>query len=63
MGDGGRVSGYLPTLRSGNPRNVGSIPDPDGEGLVGSMACGDALKLMFKLDDAERIAALDALGG
>ncbi len=39
-----------------NPRNVGSIPDPDGEGLVGSMACGDALKLMFKLDDAERIA-------
>jgi NifU-like protein len=38
------------------PRNVGSIPNPDGEGLVGSMACGDALKLMFKLDDRERIA-------
>ncbi len=39
-----------------NPRNVGSIQDPDGEGLVGSLACGDALKLMFKLDPEERIA-------
>ena len=39
-----------------NPRNVGAIADPDGEGLVGSMACGDALKLMFKLDDGKRIA-------
>ena len=38
-----------------NPRNVGLIKDPDGEGLVGSMACGDALKLMFTLDEHERI--------
>ncbi len=39
-----------------NPRNVGVIKDPDGVGMVGSMACGDALKLMFKLDKDGRIA-------
>jgi len=33
-----------------NPRNVGEIGDPDGVGEVGSLACGDALKLTFKLD-------------
>ena len=39
-----------------HPRNVGSISNPDGIGEVGSMACGDALKLMFKLDPQGRIA-------
>ncbi len=39
-----------------NPRNVGDMADADGVGQVGSMACGDALKLMFKLDDAGKIA-------
>ena len=39
-----------------NPRNVGVIEDADGVGEVGSMACGDALKLTFKLDDEGRIA-------
>lgn len=39
-----------------NPHNVGKIEDPDGTGQVGSLACGDALKLMFKLDDEGRIA-------
>lgn len=39
-----------------NPRNVGEIEDPDGVGEVGSLACGDALKLMFKLDPNGRIA-------
>ena len=39
-----------------NPRNVGEIENPDGVGEVGSMACGDALKLTFKLDKNGRIA-------
>ena len=39
-----------------NPRNVGFIDDFDGIGEVGSLACGDALKLTFKLGDDERIA-------
>ncbi len=39
-----------------NPRNVGKIENPDGVGTVGSLACGDALTLMFKLDEEGRIA-------
>ncbi len=39
-----------------NPRNVGAIENPDGIGEVGSLACGDALKLTFKLGDDGRIA-------
>jgi NifU-like protein len=39
-----------------NPRNVGEIEDADGVGEVGSLACGDALKLTFKLDKNGRIA-------
>ena len=39
-----------------NPRNVGFIDDFDGIGEVGSLACGDALKLTFKLDETKRIA-------
>jgi NifU-like protein len=39
-----------------NPRNVGSIEDADAVGEVGSLACGDALKLFLKLDEKkERI--------
>jgi NifU-like protein len=38
-----------------NPRNVGEIENADGIGEVGSLACGDALKLFLKLDDNERI--------
>jgi NifU-like protein len=38
-----------------NPRNVGEIEDPDGVAEVGSIACGDALKLAFKLDENKRI--------
>lgn len=34
-----------------HPKNVGEIDDPDGVGEVGSLACGDALTLMFKLDE------------
>jgi NifU-like protein len=39
-----------------NPRNVGEIPDADGVGEVGSLACGDALKLTFKLDKQGKIS-------
>lgn len=38
-----------------HPRNVGEIEKPDGIGEVGSMACGDALRLTFKLDKDKRI--------
>jgi NifU-like protein len=38
-----------------NPRNVGEVENPDGVGEVGSMACGDALKLSFKLDENKKI--------
>ena len=34
-----------------NPRNVGEIENADAVGEVGSLACGDALKLYLKLDD------------
>jgi NifU-like protein len=39
-----------------NPKNVGEVEDADGVGEVGSLSCGDALKLTFKLDEEGRIA-------
>ncbi len=39
-----------------NPKNAGEIENPDGVAEVGSIACGDALKLTFKLDENKRIA-------
>ena len=38
-----------------NPKNVGEIENPDGVAEVGSIACGDALKFTFKLDENKRI--------
>ena len=38
-----------------NPKNVGEVEGPDGVGEVGSLACGDALKLTFKVDEQNRI--------
>ncbi|MDY0351242.1 MAG: Fe-S cluster assembly protein NifU [Desulfobulbaceae bacterium] len=34
-----------------NPRNVGEVDNADGVGEVGSLACGDALKLTIKVND------------
>lgn len=44
---------YTPTVKDHflNPRNVGEIQDADAVGEVGSLACGDALKLYLKLDE------------
>ena len=33
-----------------NPQNVGEVESASGKGEVGSLACGDALKLTFKAD-------------
>jgi NifU-like protein len=38
-----------------NPSNIGEVENPDGVGEVGSLACGDALRLTFKLDENKRI--------
>ncbi len=39
-----------------HPRNVGEIENPDGAGEVGSLACGDMLRLTFKLGKDGKIA-------
>lgn len=38
-----------------NPQNVGEIDKPSGTGDVGSLACGDALKLTLKINDEDII--------
>ncbi len=38
-----------------NPRNVGEIDNPSGVGDVGSLACGDALKLTLHVNDDDVI--------
>lgn len=38
-----------------HPRNVGEVENPSGIGDVGSLACGDALKLTIKVDENDII--------
>jgi len=39
-----------------HPKNVGEIPKPDLDATVGNITCGDALRLMVRLDKQGRIA-------
>jgi nitrogen fixation NifU-like protein len=34
-----------------NPRNVGTIPDADGVGMVGNPVCGDMMEFSIKVDN------------
>ena len=34
-----------------NPRNVGTIEDPDGFGKVGNPVCGDLMEMFIKVED------------
>ena len=38
-----------------NPKNAGQIDNPDLDATVGNITCGDALRLMVKLDPDQRI--------
>ncbi|HHW98793.1 MAG TPA: Fe-S cluster assembly scaffold protein NifU [Firmicutes bacterium] len=41
-----------------NPRNVGTMENPDGVGEVGNITCGDIMRIYIKVDkdgDTERI--------
>ncbi len=39
-----------------NPRNVGSLDNPDGHSEVGSPQCGDAMYLDIEIDEEGRIS-------
>lgn len=34
-----------------NPKNVGEIENPDGEGMVGNATCGDIMKITLKIEN------------
>ena len=38
-----------------NPRHVGDMENPDGEGIYGSPVCGDLMKIMIRVDDNDVI--------
>ena len=39
-----------------NPRNVGDMENPDGEGTYGSPVCGDMMKIMIRVDKNDVIS-------
>jgi nitrogen fixation NifU-like protein len=40
-----------------NPRNVGDLPDADGVGEVGAVACGDVMRISIKVRDGQVVDA------
>jgi nitrogen fixation protein NifU and related proteins len=40
-----------------NPRNVGTMEDPDGYGKVGSPVCGDIMELYLKIAEGKIVDA------
>ncbi len=40
-----------------NPKNVGEIENPDGEGQVGNPTCGDIMKMYIKVEDDQVVDA------
>ncbi len=36
-----------------NPKNVGSMDDPDGHGKVGNPVCGDLMEIFIKVKDGK----------
>jgi nitrogen fixation NifU-like protein len=39
----------------GNPKNFGELKNPDGEGRVGNIRCGDEMWLYLKIDSSKEI--------
>ena len=44
-----------------NPRNVGEMKDADVSSTVGSIACGDMIKIFLKIDKSDRIEKISFL--
>ncbi len=44
-----------------NPRNIGEMKDADVSSTVGSVACGDMIKIFLKVDDSDRIEKVSFL--
>lgn len=45
---------FMDAINNNKNAHIGEIPDPDGEGFHGSLVCGDAIKLTFKVQKDEK---------